>query len=185
MRVDLMKRILDEQEIAYHPNMKDSAKFMDLLKENGLVRDYEELVEAEEEFDEAPESPVGKSREDLMEEMYKLGMPVNPKWTDEEIAQRIEEVANEEVRHAMQFRSRVSKARMALDDMPKAILYVPLDTLNPKSTHAVVKINGVKFRMKRGEQHEVPVEVARILNESMMLTAKALEKIQFTEIKEG
>lgn len=56
--------------------------------------------------------------------------------------------------------------KQLLDEQPKEKVRIPLNDRNPEDKTVSVIINGYRYVIKRGETVEVPVEVARTLEES-------------------
>lgn len=64
-------------------------------------------------------------------------------------------------------KSRRAATKAALDAQPKVTVYIP------DGTDEYVKINGVVYIMKGGEQVDVPRQVAQMLQDKWTATAKA------------
>ncbi len=59
-------------------------------------------------------------------------------------------------KQALEFGEKLSKQK-------KVLLYIPKDPLNPKDDVVPVCINGYKYKIKRGEEIEVPEVVKDVL----------------------
>lgn len=59
-----------------------------------------------------------------------------------------------------------SKIAKAFENAEKKKITIPMDQLNKKDSFVPVSINGYIWKIKRGVEVEVPVEVARILKEA-------------------
>ena len=101
-----------------------------------------------------------------------------------EVEENVEEVVEvEEVRdprQAVKTYSQTVKAK--LDKQEKVNIFIPLDPEKPGDNIAMVNIGGCKEQIPRGEDYEVPKEVARVWNESYSKTIKATQNINFKKL---
>lgn len=73
------------------------------------------------------------------------------------------------------------RVKAQLDAQKKVKILIPFNVENPNDDIAVVNVSGCKYQIPRGVEYEVPEEVARVWNESYVLTLRAESKIKFNK----
>jgi len=181
-------KLLEENGIEVKKN-ESNRNLQALLEENEIVMETFDDEEDEEIVIDMGETPELKTRAKLdlktvRRQAFNLGIPVDPDWSAEEIADRIHHVEGNS--NAENIRNMVGtaqqKTRKLLELEPKVTIYVQPDQLNPQKKKEYVWINGVRFGMAVGHSYEVPKPVADVYIESRTKTNKALQRIKITEL---